>query len=232
MSLFHPANLVCPACGKLVTMEAVGSVNADRRPDYRDAILADSFQDTVCGECGESFRLQPQFNYLDAGRGQWIAAMPAARLREYLAVEDEVSELFAISYGARAPKAAQAVGEGLEMRLTFGWPAVREKILAREHGIDDVALECLKLDLLRRLPAAPLAGGVELRLFGLGEGVLRMVWLATATEAPLQEFEAGREMLAAVEADPAGWAAMRARLTDGPFVDMQKLFIGEGRKAA
>ena len=53
-----------------------------------------------------------------------------------------------------------------------------------------------------------------------------------ATEAPLQEFEAGREMLDAIEADPAGWAAMRARLTDGPFVDMQKLFIGEGRKAA
>ena len=33
MSLFHPVNLVCPACGAVIVMQAVGSVNADRRPD-------------------------------------------------------------------------------------------------------------------------------------------------------------------------------------------------------
>ena len=80
-------------------MAAVGSVNADRRPDLRQDILEDRFQDAACAACNKSFRLQPQFNYLDAGRGQWIAAMPANLLRDHLLLEDEARELFATSYG-------------------------------------------------------------------------------------------------------------------------------------
>jgi CpXC protein len=229
MSLFHPTNLVCPACKALVTMEAVGSVNADRRPDYRDDILADRFQDTTCPQCGESFRLQPNFSYLDAGRGQWIAGLPAGRLRDWVATEDEVAELFETSYGARAPKAAQAVGEGLEVRLTFGWPAIREKIYAREAGLDDTVLEMLKLDLMRRLPSAPLAEGVELRLFRVEGDRLGFIWISSETETPVQEIEVGREIYDAIAGDAAAWEGVRAGLADGPFVDMQKLFIGEGR---
>ena len=34
-----------------------------------------------------------------------------------------------------------------------------------------------------------------------------------------------------IAANQPGWAKIRARLTDGPFVDMQKLYMGEGRAA-
>ena len=77
MSLFQSVNLTCPSCDSLITMDSVGSVNADRRPDLRDDIIHNRFQDVTCENCGNSFRLQPNFNYLDAGRGQWIAGMPA-----------------------------------------------------------------------------------------------------------------------------------------------------------
>jgi hypothetical protein len=232
MSLFHPVNLVCPACKEAITMQAVGSVNADRRPDFRDDILQDRFQDVTCSACGESFRLQPQFNYLDAGRGQWIAALPAGRLRTHLEVEDEVAALFADSYGSHAPKAAQAVGEGLQVRITFGWPAVREKLLIREHALDDTILEMMKMHILRSVPSAPIAEGVELRCVRVGEDAMIFVWLETASEAPIQEISAPRGVYDAIAANPEGWENLRKKLENGAFVDIQKLYMGEGRPAA
>ena len=67
MSLFVPMTVKCPSCDHPITMEAVGSVNADRRPDYRDDILENTFQDIACEKCGETFRMEPEFIYLDAG---------------------------------------------------------------------------------------------------------------------------------------------------------------------
>ena len=230
MSLFHPTNVYCPSCNALVSMDAVGSVNADRRPDLREAILDNTFQEATCSECGASFRLQPEFNYLDVEHGHWIAGLPASKMPDYLEVEDEARSLFEASYGAGAPQSARDVGDGLDMRVTFGWPAIREKLLIRKLNLDDLVLETLKLDLLRRLPEAPLEPGVELRLRGLGEdGGLEFVWIRSDTEEVLGAFVAPRELYQAVEENETGWAQVRGELANGPFIDMQKLYMGAGR---
>ena len=230
MSLFHPLNLVCPNCQAAITMPAVGSVNADRRPDLRDDILENRFQDTTCGSCGESFRLPPQFNYLGVAEGLWIAAMPGQRMPEYLTVEDEILDVFNTGYGSAAPAAAREIGAGLTVRLTFGWPAVREKILARQSGLDDVALEILKLEMLRAMPEAPLAPGIELRLVQDLGPELAFAWIATTSEGPAgDQFGVSREAYDAIAGRSADYAALREELTSGPFVDMQKLFMGRGR---
>lgn len=225
MSLFQSKNLVCPVCKSLITMDAVGSINADRRPDYRDAILANAFQDVTCSSCGAAFRLQPEFNYLDVGRGQWIASLPAVRMPNYPAAEAEAVEIFGKSYGDKAPASARDLGHALEMRVTFGWPAVREKLLIRQHGLDDVVIEMVKLDVLRRVPSAPLKPGVELRLVNVADDLLVMVWLSTATEAVIEELLVPRGLYDAIAADADSWAPTRAMLTDGPFVDMQRLYM-------
>ena len=231
MSLFQTVNLVCPRCGHLIVMEAVGSINADRRPDFRDAILENRFQDTTCAACGLTFRLQPDFNYLDAGRRQWIAGLPAARLADFASAEAEVADLFSQSYGARAPAAARVVGETLDVRLTFGWPAIREKILARQAGLDDVTLELLKLDLVRRSPSAPFAMGTELRLFTIIEDSLVFVWTDSTTEVAGDELVVPRSFYDAIVGAAADWAPLRARLSAGSFVDIQRLFRGEAQAA-
>jgi len=232
VSLFHPITVKCPFCDELVTVNAVGSVNADRRPDYRDAILEDRFQDTTCGSCEKSFRLQPEFNYLDAARRQWISALPAADMPNYLALEDEMTELFATSYGSKAPVAAQDVGKTLDVRVTFGWPAIREKLFARANNIDDVSLEIMKLDVLRQLPSAPLGPGIELRLVDMLGDDMIFAWLRTQAEEALEQFKVPAAWFHGIADNPDPWTAIRIKLTNGPFVDMQKLYMGEGRSAA
>ncbi|MEP2718919.1 CpXC domain-containing protein [Pseudophaeobacter sp.] len=229
MSLFHPANLVCPNCQARIEMMAVGSVNADRRPDLRDEILENRFQDVNCPKCSETFRLQPSFNYLDVERGQWIAAMPANRLRDHLTIEDEASELFAVSYGDKAPEGARAIGTDLRPRVTFGWPAVREKLLLREHDLDDTSVEMLKLDILRNLSSVPLSEGIEFRVVSVTEETLELLWLETATEKPISVVTVPRSAVDSILERPEAWQKMRDRLEEGWFVDMQKTYMGAGR---
>ena len=232
MSLFVSMHADCPACAHTNTFDAVGSVNADRRPDLRDAILDDSFQIVTCANCRESFRLQPEFNYLDVENGLWILALPAAGVPDYLDNEDRTAALFSTSYGAGAPAAAQEVGKQLQCRVTFGWPAVREKLITRLAGMDDRVLELTKMDLLRRLPGIPIDLGVELRLAAVTDGNLEFAWMRTGTEEALEIVRVSRAAYDNIAAAREDWAAAEAHLADGPFVDIQKLFLGQGRGAS
>jgi hypothetical protein len=226
MSLFVSSNVTCPHCAKTVTMDAVGSVNADRRPDLREAILDDSFQQITCTHCGVGFRLEPEFNYLDVRRGQWIAAMPSRRLGDFREVETQTLDSFAIAYGASAPLQAQAVGDGLVPRLTFGWPAMREKLLIRDRDLDDTTVEIVKLELLRRLDEAPLSGDVELRLRDVQGDEMRFVWVNMNDEEVVEDVTVSRRIYDTIAGGIEQWAVTRDRLSEGPFVDSKRLFIG------
>lgn len=232
MSLFETTSIECPVCQTMTDFDAAGSVNADRRPDLREAILSGQFQAVACPSCSEPMRLEPLFNYLDVSLGLWIGAYPARQIKDYEILSQDVAALFDESYGADAAQSAQDVGALLQARLTFGWPAVREKLLLRQAELDDVAIEMLKLDLLRRLPEAPLSPGVELRVVDVTETRLSFVWTETASEDVLQSFQCDRALLAAIESNAEGWAPLRASLGKDMFVDMQKLYLDAGENAA
>lgn len=231
MSLFQPVNLVCPNCSALITMDAVGSVNADRRPDLRASIMDNDFQDVSCRECEHSLRLQPNFNFLDVGRGQWVASMPASFIGRFGEIEGEVQTLFDQSYGKRAPEAAQSVGDGLSVRLTFGWPALREKLYIREAGLDDITLEMCKLDLMKRLPEVLLGGGIELRLLSVSGDHLEFAWIHAATEEVKGQFTANRMLYDAIADAPDAWAKVAEQIGNGAFTDIQKLYLNEKQAA-
>lgn len=231
MSLFTSIHVDCPSCDHTNTMDAVGSVNADRRPDLRDDIVADIFQIISCESCEETFRLQPEFNYLDVENGLWIMALGVTELADHMIHEDRARDLFETSYGANAAPAAQEVGEVLRCRVTFGWPAVREKILARIEGFDDVVLEMMKLNLLRRLPEAPIDFGVEMRLMAVAGDMLELAWVTTESEEVQSVIRVSRDAYDGIAENRDDWADVEALLTDGPFCDIQKLFLGPGREA-
>jgi hypothetical protein len=58
MSIFKTVELPCPTCATRVSFELVHSVNADRRPDLRQAVLDRSFQRAVPA-CGLAFAPSP-----------------------------------------------------------------------------------------------------------------------------------------------------------------------------
>lgn len=228
MSVFQPLERDCPACGSPVRLAFCDSVNGARRPDLRQEILEDRFQRCRCSACGTEFRLQPAFTYLDVERGQWMLVRPAADLADWQGFEDQARTIHAEAFGAGADPAARIIGERLSVRVAFGWPAAREKLLCAAHGVDDVVLELLKLALLRQLGDVPLSDAVELRLQGADSQRLRLAWLQAADGAPLEQLEVPRALHAALAGDLDGWQAPHAELTAANYVDMNRFLVEPG----
>ena len=226
MSLFKTIEIKCPACGVTTPFEAVHSVNADRRPDLRQEILANEFQRVQCGSCSAPFRLDPSFNYIDLERGQWIAALPVVELDNWKLREDAARQTFGLAWGEGAGEEAREIGAALRPRLTFGWPALREKLLAREHGLDDVALEACKAAAMRIKGDIPLAGDVDLRLVEAGSDRLMLSWIRSADNAMGEAFAVPRSLHDSIVADEAGeWKGFKLDFADALFVDLNRLLV-------
>ena len=230
MSIFQSLNLNCPNCAKPVAFDAVYSVNADRRPDLRKAILERKFQRKTCQDCGTSFRLDPGFIYIDLKRGQWVAAHPVTGLDDWQAREASVRVLFDDSYGAQAPKAVRAMGARMKPRLVFGWPALREKIVANEAGLDDAALELLKMVVMRNAQGAPFDASASIRLLLAQPKRLLLGWERNFDDvmgaARWVERSLYDEVVAEVALGADGdWADALAAFDAALFVDVDRLLV-------
>lgn len=232
MSLFVTQDIPCPSCGKNVEFPVNFSVNADRRPDFRAAIVDGSFQVEECSHCGTEFRLEPEITYLDIGCGQWILVRPAAQRHDWPALEEDAQTTFDLAYGVDAPAPARAIGVSLSPRVTFGWAALREKLVCRQEELDDVTVEMLKLALMRTMPETPLTAETELRLGGVRDGELQLAWIRFNDESVVETLSVPRGLYDDIAAAPQDWAALRAQLTAGTYVDVTRLLVDTGDAAA
>ena len=149
------------------------SVNADRRPDLRDAIVAGTFQRQPCPSCGTEFRVDPEFTYMELRHGLYIGVWPVAKRGQWQACAEKTAETFEEGLGKGASPEAAKLGVGIEPRAVFGWPALVEKLIARQAGIDDRTLELAKVMALRHGSETPVPGQRELRLVEAGAERLR-----------------------------------------------------------
>lgn len=227
MSIFRPIEVNCPSCGTSVTFQLVFSVNADRRPDLRDAILDGSFQEESCTACGFAFRVEPEFSYMDMKRGQFIAVWPADRVGNCNEYEVLSQAIFDQAYGGEAPPEAQDIGRMLTPRAVFGWTSLNEKILARDAGFDDITLELAKLAVIRTSDESPVGTGAELRLLGVEGEHLALGWFAPGSGAVDQLVKVPSSLIGEIEKDAESWKEMREELAKGLFVDYRRFFIGE-----
>jgi hypothetical protein len=222
MSIFQTVQAACPACGHDVDVRICDSVKADRAPELREEILARTFQQATCDACGSTFQAEPRLSYVDHGRGQWLLIEPRERLAAWAELEDHAGRLFEQAYGAGASAGARELGDGLVRRVTVGWPAAREKVLLVDRGLDDVTIELAKLLLLRTSPRPlDLASGRELRLVDVTDDTLVFAWLDDG--AATEWIRAPRTLLDGLDA--SAWAAARAALTAGPYVDVDRLLV-------
>jgi len=225
MSLFQTVEIACPECGEKTEFGVNYSINADRRPDFREAILKGTFQRKACGKCSHSFRMEPQLTYLDTRRGQLILVMPNGEVGDWDALEEAATAIHTEMFGPNSADQAQAIGKKLKIRVCFGWAALREKLLCRENGIDDADLELAKLAILATAGDSPLSDRSELRLGAVEAGELVLGWISTSNEMVLETIRVPKQLLADIAADPAAWKAPREQLTAGPYVDYQRLLV-------
>jgi hypothetical protein len=222
MSIFRSVELTCPACETPIEFELVYSVSADRRPELRTAILDGTFQRQACPACATTFRVDPEFIYMDIKRGQYIGVWPVSKRGQWQACAEKTREVFDGTLGAGATQEAQALGRKLTPRVVFGWPALNEKLLAGEAGIDDRTLEVAKIAVLRTREDVPLPGAQEFRLVGDLDGDPVLAWVHAGSEQRSDAVRVPRALIGDIESDRDKWRAAYDGVTEGLVVDFQR----------
>ena len=222
MSIFRTFDVNCPACNTPVRFDLVMSISADRRPDLREAILDGSFQRKVCPACGTAFRAEPEFTYIDFARGQYIFVWPVEKRAAWAQWAKKSRETFDATLGKGATREAAALGKKVDPRAVFGWPALIEKLLARQAGIDDRTLEVAKVAVMRNSGESPVPGEMELRLVGEEEGDLVIAWVRALDRKVGDAMRVPRALIGEIEAEPAAWKEIRDDVADGLVVDFQR----------
>ena len=221
MSTFATRRCTCPRCG--ASEERSLAVTLDGS-DQAEAILSDRFQSFSCG-CGASYVVDDPFVLVDFERGHWIAALPARNEAAWRRFEHESHQLWQLHVVRSAPPIVREMGARMTIRTTFGLAGLRDKLVALRSGLDDVALELLKLDLMRS--ELGLAPSLRPRL-----AAVEADRLLFTVRGRTEHLAVPRERLDDIALDPLEWAVAHESVSRGPYVDVGRLLIPGHDEAA
>lgn len=149
MSTLSPGVVVCHRCQARFDAQLWTGLHATRAPEVREAVLDGTFHRFECRGCGELVFVEPTMLYTDFDRRQWVAVLPEAGIRHRTALARLVEDGFHHNMEVACPPMVKAWAPSFVRRLVFGLPALRDKLLAWDAGLDDRVLELYKLQVLR-----------------------------------------------------------------------------------
>jgi hypothetical protein len=137
-------------CGARVEMLCCLSINADRHPHLREALLDRTLHQFQCGACGTALAVEKKLAYIDPSRRQFYSSAPERERADERALAEDVVAAWNLAFGEQAPVSVGALFDTgrFQVRLCFGLEELREKVIAGEGGLDDLALEVLKAQLM------------------------------------------------------------------------------------
>lgn len=130
---------------------AIG-LHITRLPQVRDKLLAGEFHRFDCTTCGRRIEVRQPLIYTDFERGHWIQVLPDDEIANWQDLAPAAATIFDRAVVHGAPILRSRV-ESFTVRLVFGYAELREKVLLFEAGLDDRAVECLKLLAIRSDPS-------------------------------------------------------------------------------
>jgi hypothetical protein len=215
-------------CGAPVRVFVATSVNAERHPHMRDAILRRTFHVFECGACHQPIGVDKEFLYVDLTRREFYGVFPLAAAGDPEPCARQIAAAFDTALGDGALAAAKPLGDDMRVRVCFGVEELREKIVAREAGLSDLALELLKASVLASQPELAELGIQTLRLEAVGEDRNLGMLLEQAGDPPRLLTDRALTVERAVY-DTFGdtaWPDLLARLpgiASGPHVSLLRL---------
>lgn len=217
------STVVCGACGTKNRIPLVGLVDADRRRDQRQAIMERTLQSVPCSECGASVRSEPEMVYFERSRDLWITAYPREQLAAWPEWEAQADSSFDAYHRSESEIASRMGQATLHRRVTFGWEALREKLLLSGSGLDDVTAELCKLSLIQRGRCSRPDETAELRFCDIRAKECTIATFLPSTDEPANPLRVPRELFNEVGTNVDDWRAARVELSTGTFVDLKRL---------
>ena len=226
MSTFIQRNVACPHCDHTTIRTVAESLNGPRVPEIQGDLLAGTFQVFTCAHCRQTYSYDGPLVYVDFDAGHWIAHFPLAWEREWQRYEADADANYRHTMEEDAPALTESLARNLQRRTVFGLEALREKLLVMRAGLDDVALEVLKFDLLVHVEGLTLDAAQRPRLVGATDDELHFHARPLIDGAnPDLVVHVPRARYDEIRGDER-WSAMREALSEGRYVDMGRVFFG------
>lgn len=130
MSTQIKRELICPKCRAAAENQLWAGITADESPEIREKILGETFFDYKCPKCGYAARFLYPCLYHDKKLGFMVYFVPEGAGEN--PNPDGICEKF--------PQLS-----GIKKRLVNSPESLKEKVLIFEAGLDDLAVELLKL---------------------------------------------------------------------------------------
>lgn len=133
--------VTCPVCGHSQMRRLAISVNAGRSPHFREELFQQKLHSFLCSNCGKNFCVDIEMNWIDFERLQWIRVFPLIeRHRWHELIYQSTDTYQRYLADDSAPAIARELGKGMCVRSVFGLGALREKLIAWDHHLDDKVL--------------------------------------------------------------------------------------------
>lgn len=132
MSTQMSKDVGCPKCGAAVRTKMWPGVCAQEHPELRGRVLGETFFDWKCPKCGYTAQFEYPCLYHDR----------ELRFMVYLAPSGSGHEFRPVDVSDKFPQL-----EGVRKRVVPSSAGLKEKVLIFEAGLDDYAVELVKLAL-------------------------------------------------------------------------------------
>lgn len=152
MSTWHDREIQCPFCGTSFVVKVASGLHITRLPHVKEAIRNGELHRYECVSCRRRIEVRQPLIYTDFDRGHWFEVRPAEDIAQWQALARACTAAFERAVARGAPVIRDRVAS-FRVRLVFGYDELREKVVLADAGLDDVAVECLKLLAIRHDPS-------------------------------------------------------------------------------
>jgi hypothetical protein len=121
----------CPNCHNKLTITVYDSVNVGTNPELKELVLAGKVNSTVCPECGKRIVINQPFMYHDMANRLVIYYFTDRTDRDELAASSAMFTVFG----------------DYTLRYVDRLPELIEKIKMFDSGLNDIAIQLLKMNL-------------------------------------------------------------------------------------
>jgi len=150
MSTWFDEPVTCPSCSATQTARLAHGVHVSRAPEIRDQLFARTFHAITCRDCGFVFVAQRPLVYTDMDRKHWVQVALENERPRWPELEVAVDKIYERAF--TGSPLARELSERMTIRLVFGLEELREKLVIWNANLSDAAMECVKVDLIRRDP--------------------------------------------------------------------------------
>ena len=215
----------CPACGTGQLMWVVRAASVGRTPEVKAALLDGRFMRHRCEACAQVLEIERDLLWTDFDAGWFILCYASDAAVDVDACEEEAIEVFRTTAEQGCPPVVRALGERLSLRVVFGYDQLREKVLCREHGLDDKVVEFVKLAVLAARPEWQRPGFDGLRLVDvLPEGLA----FEHDADGPKPRVVIDRDTYTSIAADPRHFIDWAPQIWQGPYVNARSVRMPVG----